>query len=161
MFESAGKHLKPVSTFFGGGLRKFIFTEFAMDTTVEDAGNDGPVTKDKKYRNLVAADLQVIFYSVRATMVNNRPKHGIFQTLAAELRIDQRTVWRQRRNMRGKLAALLNNQPEEDHIGIIAASSHILFRTGVSLHREGKFKYDRELLQAEAAGIKQDKRPTL
>ena len=101
-----------------------------METTADNAGNVGT---DKKYRNFNSGDLQVIFYAVQATMVNDRPKHGIFKKLALDLSVDQKTVWRHWKNMKGKLAALLSNQPEEDHIGIIAAASHILFRTGVSI----------------------------
>jgi hypothetical protein len=74
-------------------------------------------------------DLCYIFYAVRSSMVNNRPKPGIFKEIAYKLSYDSNTIWIQWKKMKKKLAILLNNQPEEDHIGIIAAGSHILFVT--------------------------------
>jgi hypothetical protein len=62
-------------------------------------------------------------------MVNDRPNPGIFNKLAYQLSYDSKTIQIQWKKMRKKLAILLNNQPEEDHIGIIAAGSHILFST--------------------------------
>jgi hypothetical protein len=78
-------------------------------------------------------DLCNIFYAVRSTMVNDQPKPGIFKELACQLSYDSNTIWRQWKKMEKKLAILLNNQPEEDHIGIIAAGSHILFATNASI----------------------------
>jgi hypothetical protein len=123
--------------------------------------NEGPVHNDKKYSQLTAAHLQTIFYTVRSTMVDGRPKHGIFTKIARQLLHDRVTIWRQWKQMKRKLALLLNNQPEEDHHGIIAASSHILFATGHSSRRKGKFLYNRQELKEAAEAVEQDKRPTL
>jgi hypothetical protein len=130
-----------------------------------DADNGEPVDNDngkvQRYRELTSGDLQSIFYAVRSTMVNGRPKHGIFKKLACQLSYDRKTVWRQWRQMKKKLAILLNNQPEEDHHGIIAAASHILFATGHSARRKGKYLYNRVELKEAAEAVEQDKRPTL
>jgi hypothetical protein len=63
--------------------------------------------------------------------------------------------------MRNKLAHLLNNQDEEDHIGIISASEHILFGTGQSSRRKDKFIHDRDEIKAATLAIPQHKRPTM
>jgi hypothetical protein len=94
-------------------------------------------------------------------MVDGRPKRGVFTKLASQLGHSRITIWRQWRQMKKKLAILLNNQPEEDHIGIIAASSHILFSTKICERRKGKYKYDREEMKQATLSVEQDKRPTL
>jgi hypothetical protein len=132
-----------------------------MESISGDADNGGPVNKDRKYKQLSAADLQTIFYSIRSTMVNGRPKHGIFKKIAVQLAHDRVTIWRQWKQMNRKLAMLLSNQPEEDHLGIIAAGSHILFATAHSSRRKGKCLYDRTELKEAAFAMAQDKRPTL
>jgi hypothetical protein len=81
------------------------------------------------HMQMSSEDLRYIFYAVRSSMVNDRPKPGIFKKLAYQLSYDSKTIWGQWKKMKKKLAILLNNQPEEDHIGIIAAGSHILFAT--------------------------------
>jgi hypothetical protein len=81
------------------------------------------------HMQMSSEDLCYIFYAVRSSMVNDRPKPGIFKKLAYQLSYDSKTIWGQWKKMKKKLAILLSNQPEEDHIGIIAAGSHILFAT--------------------------------
>jgi hypothetical protein len=52
-----------------------------------------------------------------------------------------------------KLALLLDNQDEEDHLAIIQDNAHILFGTGHSTRRKGKYKYDREELDANIRAV--------
>ena len=59
-----------------------------MTTTAVGASNDGHVSMDKNYKSLNAGDLQVIFYVVQATMVNDLPKHKIVRKLASDLQVD-------------------------------------------------------------------------
>jgi hypothetical protein len=132
-----------------------------MEDSSEPSDNEGPADNGRKYTCLTAQQLQIIFYTIRTTMVNGRPQRGIFTKLASQLGCTRLTIWRQWKRMKKKLAILLNNQPEDDHIGIIAASSHILFATGMSERRKGKFKYCREELKLATLAVEQDKRPTL
>jgi hypothetical protein len=83
-------------------------------------------------------------------MVNDRPKQGVFKKLASQLSFDCKTIWRQWQQVKKKLPILLNNQTEEDHNGIFAASSHSWFD---SSHRKDEILYDRqELTEADEAG---------
>jgi hypothetical protein len=54
-------------------------------------------------------------------MVNGRPKQGIMKKILSKLGFKPLTISRQWRDMCIKLAKLLSNHPEEDHIGIITA----------------------------------------
>jgi hypothetical protein len=64
--------------------------------------------------------------------------------------------------MRNRLARLLNNQDEEDHIGIISASEHILFGTGRSSCRKDKFiLYDRDEIKEATLAIPQHEKPSM
>jgi hypothetical protein len=55
--------------------------------------------------------------------------------------------------MAKKLAELLSNHPDEEEHVVIARSHHILFKTGHSDRRSGKFKFDREELTASIASV--------
>ena len=74
----------------------------------EEVVNHGP-----KHRQMSRQDKMTVFFAVRSTMVNGRPKYGILSQLANQLGFERTTVSRQWASMRKKLAHLLNNQDED------------------------------------------------
>jgi hypothetical protein len=110
---------------------------------------------------MTSNDKPTLFYAIRSTMVEGWPKHGIYHKLANELGFKPLTIRRQWLDMRNKLARLLNNQDEEDHIGIISTSEHILFGTGQSSRRKDKFIHDRDEIKEATLSIPQHKIPTM
>jgi hypothetical protein len=131
-----------------------------MDSSGE-SDNDRPVRKARKFRQVSTKDKMTIFFAVRGAMVNGKMKRGILQKLSIQLGFERTTISRQWAGMRKKLAHLLNNQDEDDHMGIIHTSYDILFGIKHSDRRKGKFKHDREELKAAALAIHQDRRPSL
>jgi hypothetical protein len=130
--------------------------ETSNDEDNGDIADNGP-----KYRQMTSTDKQTVFYAIRSNMVEGRPKHGIYLKLAKELGFKPLTIQRQWADMRNKLAKLLNNQGEEDHIGIISAGEHFLFGTGQSSRRKDKFIYDRHEIKEATLAIPQHERPTM
>jgi hypothetical protein len=126
-----------------------------------DEDNGDPVPNTKRHRQMTAQDKKAVFYAIRSTMVNDRPKHGIIKKLARDLGFKPLTISRQWRDMRIKLAKLLNNQDEDDHIGIISAGEHFLFGTGQSSRRKDKFLIDRDEIKEAVLTIPQHERPTM
>ena len=56
---------------------------------------DHALNHDEKvfyYRQMKPDDKRIILIAVRSTMVNGRPKHGIFTELAKQLRFEPLTV---------------------------------------------------------------------
>jgi hypothetical protein len=51
----------------------------------EDDNSDDIVHNGPKYRQMTSIDKRTLFYAIRSTMVEGRPKHGIFRKLATEL----------------------------------------------------------------------------
>jgi hypothetical protein len=78
-------------------------------------------------RDTTVEDRRIIFYSCRTAMVNGAVRPGIQEE------------WTM---MSRKLAPLLDNQDEEDHLAIIKDNAHILFGTGLSRRRKNKYKWD-------------------
>jgi hypothetical protein len=107
-------------------------------------GNDA-----NRRRDTTADDRRIIFFSCRAAIVDGVLRPGIQEELAWQLGFKKKTIQKLWTAMKTKLAPLLSNQAEEDHLAIIQANAHILFGTGHSSRRKGKMKYDREEL-AEA-----------
>jgi hypothetical protein len=124
-----------------------------METLIEDAVNDEPVDNGVPYRQTTAEDRMMIFMTVKSTMVEGRPKHGIFRALADQLKFKPRIIAKHWNTMAKKLADLLSNHPDEEEHVVIARSHHILFKTGHSDRRSGKFKFDREELTATIASV--------
>jgi hypothetical protein len=110
---------------------------------------------------MTSTDKRTLFCAITSTMVEGHPKHGIYLKLARELGFKPLTIRRQWVDMRNKLAKLLNNQDEEDHIGIISAGEHFLFGTGQSSRRKDKFIYDRHEIKEATLAIPQHERPTM
>jgi hypothetical protein len=127
----------------------------------EDDDSDDIVHNGPKYRKMTSNDKQTLFYAIRSTMVKGRPKHGIYCKLAKELGFKPLMIWRQWLDMRNKLASHLNNQDEEDHIGMINSNEHILFGTGQSSCRKDKFIHDRDEIKEATLAIPQHERPTM
>jgi hypothetical protein len=130
--------------------------ETSKDEDNGDIADNGP-----KYRQMTSNDKWMVFYATRSTMVEGRPKHGIYLKLAKELGFKSLTIRRQWGDMRNKLTKLLYNQDEEDHIGIISAGEHILFGTGQSSRRKDKFMYDRHEIKEATLTTPQHERPTM
>jgi hypothetical protein len=42
-----------------------------------DEDNGDPVPNTKRHRHMMADDKKAVFYGIRSTMVDDRPKHGI------------------------------------------------------------------------------------
>jgi hypothetical protein len=97
-------------------------------------------------RDTTADDRRIIFYSCRAAIVNGVLRPGTQSELAWQLGFQKKTVSKLWTMMNRKLTPLLDNQDEEDHLGIIQGNAHILFGTGHSSRRKGKMKYDRDEL---------------
>jgi hypothetical protein len=106
-------------------------------------------------------DRRTIFIAIRATMVNGRPRRGIFKELADQLGFTRKTVSRQWNAMQMKLAPLLCNHPEQEHGQIIQQNADLLFETGHSSRRKGKFKYDRQEMEAQIAAVPLKERMTV
>jgi hypothetical protein len=51
----------------------------------EDEDSDDVVHNGPKYRQVTSNDKRALFYAIRSTMVEGRPKHGIYRKLANEL----------------------------------------------------------------------------
>jgi hypothetical protein len=136
-------------------LTSSVFDRFSPSSSLliemvdSDTDTDGESVHngDRRHRQTAATDRAAIFYGVRATIVNGRPKRGIFRELAKRLKFKPLTIARQWHSMARKLADLLSNHPEEDHERIITESHHILFATCHSLRRFGKYKHDRDELR--------------
>jgi hypothetical protein len=127
----------------------------------DEADNGDPPPNSKRYRQMTAADKKAVFYAIRSTMVNGRPKQGIMKKISSELGFKPLTITRQWRDMRIKLAKLLSNHPEEDHIGIISAGEHFLFGTAQAMRRKDKFIIPRDEIKAAVLAIPQHERPTM
>jgi hypothetical protein len=63
-----------------------------MVSTGANGDNGEPLDNGVPYRQTTAEDRQVIFFTCRSTMVNGRPKEGIFQELANQLRFKPRLL---------------------------------------------------------------------
>jgi hypothetical protein len=127
----------------------------------EDTDNDDDVEDPTKRRNTTESDRRVIFFACRASMEDGRPKRGIFQELADLLGFKRKAVSRQWNQMAKKMAPLLDNQDEEDHARIIHDNAHILFATGASSRRAGKYKYDRDELKVTMKAMPLKQRKTI
>jgi hypothetical protein len=121
--------------------------------TEMESSEDG-VTHDRKYRQVTKADKMTIFFAIRSSMVDGKPKYGIFKKLSVQLGFKPTTVSRQWACMRRKLEHLLNNQDEDDHMGIIHTSYDILFGTGGSTSPKGK--YDHNELKATVVTVEKN-----
>jgi hypothetical protein len=111
---------------------------------------------------MTSNDKQTLFYAIRSTMVEGQPKHGIYRKLANELGFKPLVIMRQSwLDMHNKLASLLNNQDEEDHIGKISSSEHILFGSGQSSRHKDKFIHDRDEIKEATLAIPQHERPNM
>jgi hypothetical protein len=123
----------------------------------EDTDNGDPVEHERRYRTTTMADRYAIFMTCKSTMVNGRLKSGIQKELAELLGISSTTVSRQWSAMNLKLAPLLVNQDDAQLSTIIQQNLHILFSDGKSSRKQGKYKYDRDLLieQIKMVPIKQ------
>jgi hypothetical protein len=108
-------------------------------------------------RETTSDDRKAIFTACRAAMSRGPLRKGFISELADELGFHRKTVSKQWNQMARKLATLLDNQDEENHHHIIRENAHILFGTGHSSRRKGKYKYDRDELEAavEALPLKQ------
>jgi hypothetical protein len=122
---------------------------------------DEDVTDGLKKRDTTAHDRRVIFYGCRAAMVDEAVKRGFISELAQQLGFERKTVSRHWNNMQRKLAPLLDNQDEENHHGIIQQDAHILFGTGHSSRRKGKYKYDRDELAEAVKRVPLKQRQTI
>jgi hypothetical protein len=69
-----------------------------------------------KRRDMRSEDLRIIFYSCRAAMVNGVLRPGIQGELARQLGFEKKSISKQWSRMSKKLAPLLVNQDEEDHL---------------------------------------------
>jgi hypothetical protein len=107
------------------------------------------------------SDRQTIFFTCRASLMDGHLKKGIQSELARLLGFDRKTINRQWRQMSRAVDLLLSNEPEDQHDAIIQANTHILFRTGHSDRRLGKYKYDREEMLANIAAIPIKQRRTV
>jgi hypothetical protein len=114
-----------------------------------------------KRRDTTSEDRRIIFYSCRAAMVNGALRPGIQAELAKQLGFEKKTVQRLWSKMARIVAPLLYNQDDEDHLGIIQDNAHILFGTGHSSRRKGKYIYDRVELQANIAAVPLKERMTV
>jgi hypothetical protein len=129
--------------------------------TSDDEDNGNIADNGPKYRQMTSTDKRMVFYAIRSTMVEGRPKHGIYLKLAKELGFKPLTIRRQWADMCNELAKLLKNKDEEDHIGIIGAVEHFLFGTGQSSRRKDKFIYDMHEIKEATLAIPQHERPTM
>jgi hypothetical protein len=121
-----------------------------------------PVAMDHtKRRDMRSEDLRIIFYSCRAAMVNGVLRPGIQKELANQLGFEKKSISKQWRKMSDKLAPLLYNRAEEDHLEIIQDNAHILFATGHGDRRKGKFKWDRVVLGEMVKGVPLKSRRTV
>ena len=75
------------------------------------------------------SDKRIILISIQSTMVNGRPKKGIFTELANQLEFEPQTVSQQWHKMNESLQTLLSNHPNQDVDKIIRDNTHILFGT--------------------------------
>jgi hypothetical protein len=50
----------------------------------EDEDNGDIVDNGPKYRQMMVNDKRTVFYAIRSTMVEGRPKHGIYRKIASE-----------------------------------------------------------------------------
>ena len=88
-------------------------------------------------------------------------KKGIFSTLARKLKFERNVIARQWKRMHRKLLTLLNNHPGEDVDDVILQQSHFLFDPDHSSRRKGKFKYDRDKLNAAVQALPRKERITV
>jgi hypothetical protein len=122
---------------------------------------DEDVADSLKKRDTTAHDRRLIFYGCRAAMVDGVVKRGFISELAQQLGFERKTVSRHWNNMQRVLAPLLNNQDEENHHAIIQQNAHILFGTGHSSRRKGKYKYDRDELAEAVKRVPLKQRQTI
>jgi hypothetical protein len=164
MLWNFGFGVNPNLTFFGEGSEKKVHSErITMSLSFE--GTDNEVLSDgtpevSYHRQMSAEDKRVVFIAVRSTMVNSRPKRGIFSELAKQLGFEPLTVSRQWHQMEKSLHTLLSNHPVEEHEVIIQRNHHILFGTKHFQRRQGKFKHDRTLIREKIRGIQLKSRRT-
>jgi DNA-binding transcriptional regulator YhcF (GntR family) len=100
----------------------------------------------RKRRDTRSEDRRVIFFHCRMAMVDGALTAGTCRELARQLGFKPKTISRQWRAMRRVAEPLLINQPEDEHLAIIEANAHKIFRTGHWKRRKGKLKYDPEQL---------------
>jgi hypothetical protein len=119
------------------------------------------IAQHLKKRDTTAEDRRSIFFACRMAMVDGKLRKGFLSELASELGFERKTISRQWKQMSLKMAPLLNNQNQENHASIIRDNAHILFGTGHSSRRKGKYKYDREELKATVAAVPQKQRQSV
>jgi hypothetical protein len=81
--------------------------------------------------------------------LRSSPEFSRNSLLSDLLGFKRKAVSRQWHQMAKKMVPLLDNQDEEDHARIIHDNTHILFATGASSRRAGKYKYDRDELKSD------------
>jgi hypothetical protein len=101
---------------------------FKMEELAANAVNSEPVDNGVPCRQTTAEHRQVIFFTCRTTMVNGKPKKGIFKELASQLQFKPRIIAKHWNTMAKKLATLLSNHPGEEEHAVIARNHHILFK---------------------------------
>jgi hypothetical protein len=146
MFWNFGLGVNPSFTFFGAVSELQYSSRSTMDSPSGQADNGEPSGMEyaiSYHRQMSAEDKRLVFVAVRSTMVNGRPRKGIFSELAKQLRFEPLTVSRQWHRMVKSLQTLLSNHPAEEPDAIINANPHILFGTKQHLRRYGKYKHDR------------------
>lgn len=119
-----------------------------------------PVNREVKYRQATTADRRTIFFAVRASIENGRPKQGIFSEIARQLGFSRKLVSRHYHTMKKQFDPLLSNHPDNEHALIIHQNAHI-FAVDHSSRKKGKFKYDRNEIQVEVKKIPFKKRRSI
>jgi DNA-binding transcriptional regulator YdaS (Cro superfamily) len=115
--------------------------------------SEDDVEDPRRYRSTTMDERYAIFLTVRTTMVDGRVKNGIHSELAKQLGLSRVTISRQWATMRDKLAPLLITQPVVMHPEIIRNNHALLFGDGKSSRKRGKYKYDRDEVDAAIKAV--------
>ena len=123
-----------------------------------DNNNDAPPLKKKR---MTMADKKAAYSMLVALTGQGTPPNGAFSAVAAYFSVHRSTCMRLWKHVNSKIPSTENDDNDEEDINNILLDKHIpdgAFDANMSARRKGKYKHDRDELQAKVKEIPFSKR---